>query len=515
MDKQAVLREIVKLDFYRILSRLRSRHAKGSRKTYRKTQPRRYLTAQLNETLQLEAVTASPSLSEEDLRIGREIARGLEASFARLESVSDINSEMVDVLEVIEEILKGAHKFVSAINLASALESLPNTILGPSTKEHLPRAVGKLGTYYSAASELVYAARDKSWQLFEKIHLEPFCITVPPSIDHPHLQGTNQHNPNIPEKLTEAQQGKFRRRMIKIEGHRKIHAEIQLLFFYELHPNYPRPRIISSSKSACYLCNLFFHTHNKFSVPRTHGRLYDKWILPDWLGIPSERHTDLSKAATDLKKALDEEIRRALYEKGLQRFNPPNESIVLPRRTGISSNSSSSSSTTSISTIPSFASANTIRSRFRLNRASTSSSSSQAPLTPSLPSPSTRLLKKSSPIQLSPSNPASRPLSSQKPISLISLNHNDLPYTQPFTPNTPSLHLQLDTLSLTLDFIHVQSGILTIMIPKEDNAISKVMDVGDIPTNRELRLGRENEEEPIEFCLKNGKRIIWIGVSWG
>jgi len=53
-----------------------------------------------------------------------------------------------------------------------------------------------------------------------------------------------------------------------------------------------------------------------------------------------------------------------------------------------------------------------------------------------------------------------------------------------------------------LDFIHVKSGTLSIMIAKEENAISKVIDVGDIPTNRELRLGCENEEDPIEFFFK-------------
>lgn len=61
----------------------------------------------------------------------------------------------------------------------------------------------------------------------------------------------------------------------------KIHAEIQLLFFYEKNPNIPHPRIISSSKSACYLYDLFIKFYGKFLTLRIYGKLYDKWVLPE------------------------------------------------------------------------------------------------------------------------------------------------------------------------------------------------------------------------------------------
>jgi hypothetical protein len=60
-----------------------------------------------------------------------------------------------------------------------------------------------------------------------------------------------------------------------------------------------------SSKSACYLCNLFFQLHSGFHVPRTHGRLYDKWILPYWLDVPIKRHRELGIISTNLKATLD------------------------------------------------------------------------------------------------------------------------------------------------------------------------------------------------------------------
>jgi hypothetical protein len=94
---------------------------------------------------------------------------------------------------------------------------------------------------YSVTSELVCAARHRACRLFESIEVEPFQIPMPGSLS---------------------------------KSHWKVHAEIQLLFFYEAHPSRRRPRFICSSKSACYLCNLFFSLHGGFYVPRTHGRLY-------------------------------------------------------------------------------------------------------------------------------------------------------------------------------------------------------------------------------------------------
>jgi hypothetical protein len=59
-----------------------------------------------------------------------------------------------------------------------------------------------------------------------------------------------------------------------------VHAEMQLLFHYEFHnPRLP-PRVICSTKKACYLCNLFFVLHGRFTMLATHGRLYEKWTLP-------------------------------------------------------------------------------------------------------------------------------------------------------------------------------------------------------------------------------------------
>jgi hypothetical protein len=122
---------------------------------------------------------------------------------------------------------------------------------GLNLKRHLSEVIGKLGRYYSAACEPVCAARDRKYGLFQNIQVERFRVPIPASVQDA-----------------------------------KVRAEMQLLFFYELHPDRPRPRIICSSKSACYLCNLFFQLHGGFQVPRAHGRLCGKRTTLDWLDIP-------------------------------------------------------------------------------------------------------------------------------------------------------------------------------------------------------------------------------------
>ena len=69
-----------------------------------------------------------------------------------------------------------------------------------------------------------------------------------------------------------------------------VHAEIQLLMHYERSPCDLPPRVIYSSKQACFLCNLFFKIHGKLTVPSTHGRLYEKWALPAGIECVRDDH---------------------------------------------------------------------------------------------------------------------------------------------------------------------------------------------------------------------------------
>lgn len=61
----------------------------------------------------------------------------------------------------------------------------------------------------------------------------------------------------------------------------KVHAEIQLLVYYEKHQGQCiRPRILAASKKACALCNTLILMHDAYRVPKSHGKLYRGWRLP-------------------------------------------------------------------------------------------------------------------------------------------------------------------------------------------------------------------------------------------
>ena len=88
----------------------------------------------------------------------RDGAQALQNLFTRLERVSDPSPENIEIQEVIGEIVKAAYDFTIATHLDAALQTFSGD---PTLKKYLPEAIGKLGRYYSASSELVCAARDR------------------------------------------------------------------------------------------------------------------------------------------------------------------------------------------------------------------------------------------------------------------------------------------------------------------------------------------------------------------
>ena len=200
--------------------------------------------------------------------------------------------------------------------------------LDPLVKQiqtHLLSAVGKLGRYYFASQDLIRAVRSKRYTIFNRILVET-CHTGP--IPKPHLPGRQstlqesiedliQRERTLRNKrlsmlvrsylgnsyLAKAENFKYRTSATLAES--KVHAEIQLLFFYESYRADLPPRVICSNKSPCYLCHLFFDLHGQFHVPATHGKLYPGWILPTWIAeINDERRRDIGRMIDNLHARL-------------------------------------------------------------------------------------------------------------------------------------------------------------------------------------------------------------------
>lgn len=211
--------------------------------------------------------------------------------------------------------------------------------------------VTKLGHYYNACAALISAARRKRWRIFSNIQVESFRIEVPSQIRSPSAPGSADLLFKSLRKLPEISKAweRFNGSEIKagasllsrLDSERsgiKIHAEIKLLFYYELHPVRLKPRVICANKSACFLCDLFLRIHGQFQVPMTFGKLNERWILPDWLNIPPQNVSMLQSVIKQFDRALDMEIRQLLS--GVKRMPDPMESAIgLPAQWSVSSSS--------------------------------------------------------------------------------------------------------------------------------------------------------------------------------
>lgn len=85
--------------------------------------------------------------------------------------------------------------------------------------------------------------------------------------------------------------------------------------------------MICASKSACYLCHSFLEVHGRFIVPRTHGRIYDRWTLPTYTTPDSRSNRSLLPVMHRFNQALETMIRKILTEP-VRQLPPPDESVV-------------------------------------------------------------------------------------------------------------------------------------------------------------------------------------------
>ncbi|OQV08936.1 hypothetical protein CLAIMM_13141 isoform 1 [Cladophialophora immunda] len=127
--------------------------------------------------------------------------------------------------------------------------------------------IDKVGAYHRIPETLAREARRrKTRPLFSSIRLEYI-------------------NPYRPVQSAISLSGK------KVNCH--VHAEVQMVIHYILEPASNTPRIIGTSKAACFLCHLFITEHKMFGVSAWHGRLFDQWTIPDLAEYSSANITTL------------------------------------------------------------------------------------------------------------------------------------------------------------------------------------------------------------------------------
>ena len=238
------------------------------------------------------------------------------------------------------ELVEGMFHLSQINGLRDLVDAIPNKEMDPSSRTSLLNIVHKVARYWEAGRCLFRMAK----KIHCVRHMKAIIVTLPdeafqryPAGDYsPELQQTVSRV-DIQKQVTlssicgilglstQAACDTFAQQVRKTLAEAKIHAEIQVLYFCEREPSLLRPRVICSSKDACFLCNAFIVAHGKVRVPRSHGRLYPAWRLPCMYG--------LVQTEQEFNRALEVQIRvsiREMTQKQRKTLYPfPNESTLL------------------------------------------------------------------------------------------------------------------------------------------------------------------------------------------
>lgn len=240
----------------------------------------------------------------------------------------------------LEKLVEGIHRLKQTERFQALLESIPNRAMGPSARQNLVNIIKKVSRYRESARYLYRTSRKipilrRARTVVIDLPKEAFCqvsntytarlasAITRISTDHrkPSLDYLNRLLSPRNLELNDEFANQTERSLSKA----KIHAEVQLVLYYELRAASLPPRVVCSSKDACFLCNTFIVMHGKMHTPRCHGRLYPGWRLPSM--------SQFSDLQLRLNESLEEQIKKSLQEllqrKEKTRYPCPNESTVL------------------------------------------------------------------------------------------------------------------------------------------------------------------------------------------
>ncbi|KAJ0426740.1 hypothetical protein BJY00DRAFT_320396 [Aspergillus carlsbadensis] len=193
------------------------------------------------------------------------------------------------------KVVEGIYQLQQIKGLPDLIYTIPNKDMDPSSRKSLLNIISKVSRYWEAARFL--------YRLAKKSPLARAMITVPVRLPKEvfSIPASGGYTPDLRSKTTEAtgsQQKllqeicailklsqedalkKYSCQVIRTLSTAKIHAEMQLIAHCELESPGILPRVICSSKDACFLCNLCLQLYQKTYTPRSHGRLYPRWRLP-------------------------------------------------------------------------------------------------------------------------------------------------------------------------------------------------------------------------------------------
>lgn len=271
----------------------------------------------------------------------------LMTQFHAVERMDETRARSQEADYILRSILRSSAHLNKEYQLDNILGTIPQdeTSFPDNRKMSLVEGFCKLSRYITLGPYLLRLAR--RFPIFRDIIVR--CIRIEPTVPRglhnnrgmPQglLQRHLQHRTPARKKTIE----RFKRRLganladiqaelqMKSRSSKRIHAEIQLLFYYEQQAQTSlRPRVICATKNACYLCNAFLTLHNQFYTPKTHGKLYPQWTLPTLsaLSLSRTRLRELEDLYTQFHLCIEQKVLSCLGKVSLA-HHYDNESRIL------------------------------------------------------------------------------------------------------------------------------------------------------------------------------------------
>lgn len=343
-DEDAFFREIIATCQSQLLVRLRSSHAKSFRKAGRPA-----IISRLSEGIKLlNKLRNRPSA----LASVQDQIVILEAEFKSLESLSFSEAHSEPGRRCLEVILGSIERVLACTDVRTLLDLIPKDIpawSGPAA-ESLTRSLTCLAQYQYAARYLLRrACKDPIFRHLSMAEIrsescpksprgsEPLAVTAG-LLSRSLKEEFSTRRKGVLEQL-EAKTGKSRAQIESfIHSHalasKRVHAEIKLLLYYEVHhASFRLPRIICSNKHACVLCNLFIKVHGKFYIRGCHGRLYPKWRIPILKDVMTSEASiaRMQQALDEVNNLLEIKIREFLDRPRLKIADPCESIVFIPQ----------------------------------------------------------------------------------------------------------------------------------------------------------------------------------------
>lgn len=181
------------------------------------------------------------------------------------------------------------------------------------------RTIQKLGRYRIATQALVDAIRANPSQFY---NVEVHCVQPPSCYDlnasiypdadlRSYLRNILKtwRITSVSKEIFEQLRVHFRDRCAEMPV---VHAEMQLVKYYEENPKEQLPTLIGCSKKPCQVCVRFLHLHGRFQVEKAHARISHRWAIPNIRCRSSEATDNIGDILNTISREMEDSLREVI-----------------------------------------------------------------------------------------------------------------------------------------------------------------------------------------------------------